>query len=88
MRTEPFDNLLIQAFASRREQNQMSWVFVLGANGFDTLHDRFDLDDHSGATAERPVIDRLMFSSRPISEVVQCNVDQPILDRFVEQALA
>ena len=70
MRTEPFDNSLIQPFASRRQQNQMSWVFVLGPNCFDTLNDRFHFDDHAWATAKRSVIHRLVFSSRPISEVV------------------
>ena len=82
-----FDDRLRQPAALRREHDEVAGIGILRPHGFDTFDHRLDLEDHAGAAAERPIVDRAMLVFGPIADVVQPNVDQAAFDRQLQQAL-
>lgn len=85
---EVFGQPLVEPSTLRGQQNLSSRDIGHGVHVPNTSHGRFDLQQHSGAAAERTVID---FAMRgvfgPISEVVSLNLNQTSNNRLVQQAL-
>lgn len=80
----------IEGAALRGEQDDVGGRLGEGLDVLDGGKERLGLHDHAGATAERGVIDGVVFVRGPVAELVDGDLDQAgglgaLEDRFVER---
>ena len=83
-----FDFRLVEAPALGREHHQATGLVAVGLHRLDALDSRLDLDHHTGPAPEGAIVDRVMFSFRPIADIVQPDLHQPGVNCPLQQALA
>jgi hypothetical protein len=74
---------LIETATARTQQQQWPWW----PSGFDRGEDRLGAHHHSGASAERRIVDRAMNVGRVLAQIVTPQIQQAVLAALAEQTL-
>ncbi len=82
IRCQAAPGFLIEPLALGRKQHDALRFRARGQNALDGVKDRFGFEEHTFATAERPIVHGAMTVMRPGAEVVDLYRDQAGLRRF------